>query len=143
MSLSTANTQRRLRDLSLTKSIALPAAAATAVTGSVDFGTTILGPTGDEIEVEISRPATPALVDAKTITDVLTDSADNVTFAAIVGGPAAIVSTGAGGVGAPALLKRVRLPSNTRRYVRLESTVLAAGGDNTAVASTMAVLANN
>jgi len=143
MSQATANTQRRLRDLSLVKTIALPAAGATAVTPSVDFGTVNLGPTGDEVEVEISRPATPSLVDAKTISDVLTDSADNVTFAAIVGGPAAIVTTGAGGVGAAVLLKRVRLPSSTRRYVRLESSVLTAGGDNTAIVSTMAVLAIN
>ena len=140
MSAANANQSRRLRDAKLTKTKALPAAAATNNADSVDLGSTVLGPAGDEIELEINLPATPSLVDAKSITITVKDSADNVTFAAIVG-VGTVVSLSAGG-GAAALVRKLRLPAHTRRYLRVDAAVEAAGGDNTAVSYTYAVLAN-
>lgn len=127
---------RNLQDAQLIKTIALPAAAATANSASLDIGT---GPHACCIELRINIPALPALVDAKTITVKLQDSADNITFADIEE-LASLVITGAGGVGAAAVEREVRLPSSTNRYVRLTVIALAAAGDNTAVSASLTVL---
>jgi hypothetical protein len=141
MSQSAANQTRRLQDASLIKTKALPAAAAANATDSIDLGSTTLGPVADEIEVDISIEATPALVDDKTVTLTLKDSADNSSFAAIAG-LATLVTTGAASAGAAATSRRVKLPPSTRRYLRLDAAVLTAGGDNTAKSYTLKVLAN-
>lgn len=142
MSAAVANTKRRLQDASHTKTKALPAAAASNASASIDLGSTVLGPKADDLEVEISIAATPALVDDKTITLTLKDSADDSTFAAIPS-IATLVQTGAGGVGAAAASRRLKLPPDCRRYIRLDAAVLTAGGDNTAVSTTLKVFANN
>ncbi len=116
-------------------------AAAANYSNSIDLGQTTLGPAADHIEVEISIPATPALVDDKTITLTLKDSADDSTFAAIPS-IATLVQTGAGGAGASAASRRFKLPPSCRRYIRLDAAVLTGGGDNTAVSTTLKVLAN-
>lgn len=140
MSAAAANLTRRLADANLTKTKALPAAAAANATDSIDLGQTTLGPAADHIEVEISIPTTPALVDDKTITLTLKDSADDSTFAAIPA-IATLVQTGASSAGAAAASRRFKLPPSTRRYLRLDAAVLTAGGDNTAVSYTLKVLA--
>lgn len=141
MSAALANKVRRLADANLTKTKALPAAAASNATNSIDLGQTTLGPSADAIEVLIEIEATPALVDAKTIILTLKDSADDSTFAAI---PAVgvVTQTGASSAGAAAASLRVKLPPTTRRYIRLDAAVLTAGGDNTAKSYTLKVLAN-
>lgn len=141
MSQSAANQTRRLQDANLTKTKALPAAAAANASDSIDLGSTTLGPVADEIEVDISIEATPSLVDDKTITLTLKDSADDSTFTAIAG-LATLVVTGASSAGAAAASRRLKLPPSTRRYLRLDAAVLTAGGDNTAKSYTMTVLAN-
>lgn len=140
MSASAANLTRRLQDASLVKTKALPAAGASNASASIDLGQTTLGPAADHIEVEISIPATPDLVDDKTITLTLKDSADDSSFTAIAS-IATLVQTGAGGAGAAAASRRFKLPPSTRRYLRLDAAVLASGGDNTAVSTTLKVLA--
>lgn len=136
--MATPNYARNLRDGDFEVTKALPAAAASAVTASLDLGQDKIQSL-EAIEFEISVPATPALVDAKTIIYTVEDSADNSSFAAV--DPAiTTTSLGAGGVGAAAKLTRFRLPSHTRRYVRLKATVLTGGGDNTAVSFTLAAL---
>jgi|GEM_PF-1281378 len=140
MSASNANLFRRLRDNVLTAVIALPAAAGTVVSPSIDFQTTVLGVAGDDLEYELNIPAAPSLADAATLICTLQDSADNVTFAAI-SGVGTQTMTGAGGVGAPAKLFRGRLPGATRRYFRASIIESAAGGDNSAVSATLAILA--
>lgn len=141
MSAALANTVRRLADASNTKVKALPAAAAANASASIDLGSTVLGPIADEIEVLVEIEATPALVDDKTITLTLKDSADDSTFAAIPG-IATLVTTGAASAGAAATSRRYKLPPGTRRYLRLDAAVLTAGGDNTAKNYTLKVLAN-
>lgn len=128
---------RTFQDALLKKSKALPAAAAANYTDSIDLGVTNLSE-GQVIEAEIAIPATPSLVDDKTITLTLKDSADNETFAAL-DGVSTVVRTGAGGAGAAAKTLNVFLPRGTRRYVRLDAAVLAAGGDNTAISYSLAL----
>lgn len=142
MSQSVANTKRRLADANLTKTKALPAAGASNASASIDLGSTTLGAAGDNVEVEISLPATPSLADTKSITLTLKDSADDSSFAAITG-VSTLVVTGAGGAGASASSRTIRLPSATRRYIRLDATVEGSGGDNTAISTTLKVLAND
>lgn len=139
MSQSAANISRRLADANLTKTKALPAAGASNASASIDLGSTVLGPAADNIEVLISLPATPSLADTKSVTLTLKDSADDSTFAAITG-VSTLVVTGAGGAGASASSRQIRLPSTTRRYLRLDAAVEASGGDNTAISTTLKVL---
>jgi len=141
MSASAANLVRRLADANLTKTKALPAAAAANASNSIDLGQTTLGPNADYMEVLIEIEATPALVDDKTITLTVKDSADDSTFTAIPS-LATLVQTGAASAGAVAASRRIKLPPSTRRYIRLDATVLTAGGDNTAKSYTLKVFAN-
>lgn len=128
------------RDALLKSVKALPAAAGTAVSTAIDLGNAIPGAVGDMIEVEISVPATPALVEAKTITITLHDSADNSSFSAIAGLDT-IVITGAGSAaGGAAVTRVVRVPSICRRYIATSAVVLTGGGDNTGVSTTLSVL---
>lgn len=135
-----SDSTRRLKDANLTTTKALPAAAANNDATAIDLGSVTLGAAAEAVEVLISVPALPALVDAKTVTITLQDSADNSSFTAITG-LSTLVITGAGGVGASATTRRVKLPSTCRRYLRFNSAVLTAGGDNTGVSVTMQVLA--
>ncbi len=133
-----SNFARNLRDAAFTVTKAMPAAAATNYSDALDLGQERVQSL-ESVEFEISLPATPSLVDAKTILFAVQDSADNVTFAAV--DPAITTGVlGAGGAGAAAKAVRFRLPSTTRRYVRISQTVLAAGGDNTAISSTFSAL---
>lgn len=130
---------RNLRDLDFEVSKALPAAAATAYTDSIDLGQSKIQSL-EAIEFEISIPATPNLVDAKTITIAVQDSADDSTFAAVDPAISTVITGVATSQGGPAKTVRFRLPSQTRQYVRLATTVLNAGGDNTAKSVTLAAL---
>lgn len=141
MSASNANLFRRLADANLTEVKALPAAAAANYSTSIDLGQTTLGPLADSIEVLVEIEATPALVDDKTITLTLKDSADDSTFTAIPS-LATLVQTGASSAGAAAASRRYKLPPTTRRYIRLDGAVLSAGGDNTAKSYTLKLLIN-
>lgn len=127
--------QRTLKDLNLQAIKALPAAGATNYSAAIDTANVNPGRLYD-VELLIELPATPSLVDAKTITLQVQDSADGVTFANVADIPAQ-VATGAGGVGAAALAYQCKLPIGLRRYVRLANTVLAAGGDSTAISSSL------
>jgi hypothetical protein len=127
-----AQTQRNFQDANVKVSKALPAAAATNYSDPIDLGSENPGLVRDKVDLVVNLPATPALVDAKTVTLAVQDSADGTTFAAI---PelAPIVATGASGAGAAAIERRFSLPPTVRRYIRVKQDVLAAGGDNTAV----------
>ncbi|MBV9463856.1 MAG: hypothetical protein JO317_06470 [Verrucomicrobiae bacterium] len=125
--------QRNIPDAQLLLSKALPAAGASNSSASLDLGP---GYAEEEMEFLLTVPATPSLVDTKTVTVTLEDSADNVTFAAIPAFATA-VQTGSGGAGGTAISRRLRVASDVRRYVRFSSAVQASGGDNTAIAVTL------
>jgi hypothetical protein len=128
-----------IRDTNLKKTKALPAAAATNYGDSIDLLDSAPGIKLRNAQIEVALPATPSLVDAKTVTLTVQDSADNSTFAAI---PtlSTIVATGASGAGAAAITRKFKLPEDARRYIRLKQDVLTAGGDNTAISTTLSVI---
>lgn len=126
---------RQLKDKLLQVTKALPAAAANADSDSIDLGEGVK----DHLELELYCPATPALVDDKTITFTFQDSADDTTFATIEE-LATKVTTGAASAGAAAFTHRVRLPRTVNRYINVNASVLTAGGDNTGVSYTLSVV---
>ena len=117
------------------KAIAMPAAAATAVTASHDLSADPV----NGIQVQVVIPALPALVEAKVATFLVEDSADNVTFTTMVGVPA-ITRTGASSAGSAALTTNIVLAPTARRYVRLSAAVESGGGSNIAVTTTLNLL---
>ncbi len=126
-----------LKDANLIKTLALPAAGATAVTEAFDL---MQGPYQEsEFDVEVSFPALPSLADTKSATATLEDSADGVTFAAIAA-LAAFKVTGAGGAGSALAVRKLRIPSDTRQYLRANVAVDAAGGNNTALKFSLALV---
>jgi hypothetical protein len=134
-----ANYSRNLRDADFSVSKALPAAAASNATDPLDLGQAKVQSL-EGIEFEISVPATPALVDAKKITFTVEDSEDKATFAAVDPAISTIVTGVATNQGGPAKTVRFRLPSQTRRYVRVAAAVETGGGSNIAVSYTLSAL---
>ena len=126
-----------LKDAALIKTIALPAAAGTAHTDTLDL---LQGPSQEaHFEVELSFPALPGLANGKTASARLEDSADGVTFAAIAALEPLVV-TGAGGNGSDLAIRKVRIPSDTQRHLRAAVSVDADGGDNTAKKFSLALV---
>jgi len=126
-----------LKDANLIKTLSLPAAGASAQTEAIDL---LQGPSQEpHFEVEMSFPALPSLADTKSATATLEDSADGITFAAIAA-LAAFKVTGAGGIGSALATRKVRLPSDTRQFLRASVAVDAAGGSNTAQKFTLALV---
>lgn len=134
--LVTLGTIRTIQDARMNQTIACPADAATAYSPSVYIGT---GPHLERVEVRVSYPALPSLVDAKTMIFALQNSADNVTFNDFVE-LAPQTALGGGGVGAAAGSLDYRLPADALGYVRLRVTALAAAGDNTAISASLIFL---
>lgn len=134
-----ARIQRFLIDAALAVVLALPAANASAASTALDLGSVEPGQLVNEFDLLVQLPATPSLVDAKKITLTVKDSADGVNFTAI-DTLAPQVVTGAGGVGAGALEKRIKLPTTVRRYVRIDAAVENGGGDNTVISVTLSLV---
>ena len=126
-----------LKDAELIRTVALPAAAATATTEP--FNLIQKPPHECHFEVELSLPALPSLADTKKATVTLEDSEDGITFAAIAA-LASLEVTGGGGAGASTVTRKVRLPSDVRQYIRAKVALEAAGGNNTAKSLTMALV---
>jgi len=142
MSYSVTKTQpipRAFKDLQLIETKALPAAAANNSTDAIDLQQTVVGVNLDAVDVQLSVPATPSLANATTITFTFQDSANGTDFDAIAG-LATLVTTGAGGVGAAAVKRIVKLPPSTRQFLRVNAAVLTGAGDNTAVSYSLALL---
>lgn len=115
---------------------ALPAAAANNASDSINLGTTTPGRTPN-VELSVVLPATPALVDTKSITLKVQDSADDASFADVADLPTITVGPAAGGTGGSAVDRRFKLPIGLRQYVRLYQAVDSGGGSNVAVSSTL------
>ena len=126
-----------LKDAELIRTVALPAAGASASTASIDLAATTQAES--HFEVEVLLPELENLVEDKKATVTLEDSADDASFAALAGLAPLEVTGGAGG-GASAASIRVRLPNATRRHLRDTADVEAAGGDNTAAIVTLALI---
>lgn len=129
-----------MKDASLIKTVALPAAAASASTAAIDLGV----PNADQIgvvKVTITLPALPALVDDKTVTVSLTDCATSGGSYTAIPGVGNLVVTGAGGAGAAAKTWVLYLPPHTKQFLKGKADVLTGGGDNTAKSLTIEVQA--
>jgi hypothetical protein len=128
-----------IRDTNLVKTKALPAAAATNYSDSIDLADKLPGIQHEAKQIEVAIPALPSLADAKTYTATLQDSADDSTFVDVA--PlASIILTGASGAGAAAKTQLFPLPKDLRRYIRVKSVVQSAGGDNTAKSVTLSIV---
>jgi len=127
-----------VQDASLNRSKALPAAGASASTDGIDLGVQADEDRVALVEFLVDLPATPALVEAKTIIiDIQTDND------AAFGSPKTIIDnlitvTGAAlAAGGAAASERFRVPTTVERYLRATATVLADGGNNTGVSFTL------
>ena len=131
-----------IRDNLLTKTVALPAANATAATASLDLKSSQPGPM-PALQVEIELPALPALVDTKKVTVNIQQSADDggSDAWAVIPTTGTMVLTGAGGVGVAAKTWTFTLPRDVKRYIRAHVAVENGGGDNTAKSLTFALAA--
>lgn len=131
-----------LGDATLSKSIALSAAAGTVNSAGIDLGESANGEFCVGHEILISAPAltTTMAPDTRTFTYYLADSTDNSSFTVIPGlGVSVLVQTGASSAGAAATTVRVKLPNSVRRYVRLSVVGGASTGDASSVSATIAV----
>lgn len=124
--------RRFLKDELLKVTQALPAAGASVTSSGIPVGKGEF----DGIDLLIEIPATPNLVDDKSVTVKLQDSADGESFAD-VSEYASIVVTGAGGLGAAAKSVQLRMPRTVREHIALNIDTEAAGGDNTAIKATL------
>jgi hypothetical protein len=129
-----------IRDINLEASVALPAAGATATSPSIDLGTTTPG-SAPRAFLGFYVPAATALANTKNLVFTVQDSADNSSFAALVGAPV-ITITGPASGGSPAYTQdpQAKLPRNTRRYLRFTVTADSASGNVTGVTARLSVL---
>jgi hypothetical protein len=119
--------ERRLKDKSLARTVALPNAATTGNTNSVDLGKTLPFPITEAFHVKLDT-TTANGANNKNITIRLQDSADNTTFANIAE-LGALTVVDANGAGYPVGTLTVQLPPDTRRYLRAQATGEANGGN--------------
>lgn len=131
----------RVEDKQLQRTLALPNGANTTNGTGFDLEHGALGGFFADAEIVINAPAltTGELGDTQTITYSLrhSDAADFSGDSELLGN--LIVQTGAGGAGAAAAEKRVRLPSNVKRYVRARAVKTGASNASTANATTKMV----
>jgi len=137
-------TGESVRDAALKVTKAMPTADAAISTGAIDVGA--VGTRDDFLagcELLISAPAlnTTMLPNADTATyKVMMDDDVALGSALPVYGSDVLVQTGAGGAGADAVTKRVRLPSDVERYVFVTATLAGGTGDASATTLTVELL---
>ncbi len=129
---------RNIQDAVLRAVTALPAAGANNNSDSIDLEQPTADTINEGFSVQVVIPALPALVDTKKVTITFQDSADGEAFVAIPELAAFVVTAGA--EGGAAASRTVRLPATARRYIRINQAVEAAGGNNTAVSTTLQLL---
>lgn len=121
---------KTLRDILLDVSRALPAQNTNANSTAFDLKQALPDTLPEHFEVQISIPATTTAT-GQTITCTIQDSDDNSTFAAVEQ-CATLVLTGASNATA-ATTRNWRLPSDVKRYVRVNIAMSATTGDQTAI----------
>ena len=129
---------RNIKDAAQQIVSALPAANANKTTTAIDLEQ-VLGGQVENVQFEIAIPATPALVEAKSITVKVYDGATSGSLSVVDPLIQTTVTGGTGGGGA-AKTVRFRLPPTARRYVALYLAVENGGGDNTGVSVTFSAL---
>lgn len=119
---------RRIKDIStgVKVSTALPNAANTKNTSSIDLGAVTPFPLNSQIHVLVSLSAATG-ANTKNINTTVQDSADDSSFTAIAG--LQVWTNISAGVVYTAATRYVSLPAITRRYVRVSCVGEANGGD--------------
>ena len=118
-------------DAKLTVSHALPAAAADVDSATIDLHAANNAAL-ERAELVLNVDACPNASDTtKNITLTVKDSANDSDYTAIAS-IATLVIPGVASTGTSATERRLRLPSGTRRYLRVNAAVDSGGGTNTA-----------
>lgn len=118
------------RDLLLDVSRALPAQNTNANSTAIDLEQALPDSLPEHFEFQISVPATTTAT-GQTITCTIQDSDDNSTFATVEQLEPLLLT---GASNATALTTRnFRLPSDVKRYVRVNIAMSATTGDQTAI----------
>ena len=127
-------TARTMRDALKKVTKALPNGAAAVTSDAIDLENTSRADEVRDIELLLSAPALNVTEQPNSkmmIYDIIysanSDLSSPTTYMA-----AAITQTGAGGVGAAAATKRIKLPSDAARYWGAKATGSAAGNATTA-----------
>jgi hypothetical protein len=125
-----------MRERQTIKTVALPAAAATALTGGINVGTHNIG---QRCEIHLEVESLPSLVDTKVVTvDLVESDTENGSYTVIpTTGNMSLV--GAGGAGAAARLFRIFLPPVHKPWIKGRVAVETGGGNNTARKLTLAI----
>jgi hypothetical protein len=120
---------RAIRDINYIANIALPVAANTVNTNSLDLIQATPYPTTQYVIAQVLTGASNASANNKNINVVLQDSADNSNFAniALLAAPLLTVTDNTGNT--PAGAANVLLPPGVRRYVRAQAVGEANGGN--------------
>jgi len=127
--------RRNLKDAELIVSKALPAAAASNETDSIEIGGA--GPHRERLKLRATLPANTVLVAEKELVLELEDSADDSSFASV--GPAQ-VATIIGDTGFDAQSIDFDIPATARKYIRVKQSVESGGGANTGTTITYALV---
>lgn len=117
---------------------ALPAAGTSTNSATIDLGK-VPDSAVEHVELIVNIPATTTLVATNAISIKVQDSADNSSFADVVGlGTQTVV--GKSGNGSDATTLRWKLvPTGIRRYVQVNVAIPSTGGNNTATSFTTAL----
>ena len=129
---------QRLRDATLTETLALGTADGTVQTAGFDLGAlSARGARLADCELKLEAPAltTTQLPDADTCTYSVEACAEPLFGSPTVLTSALLVQTGAAGAGAAAAEARFGLPTDCLQYIRVKAVL--AGGTGTCVAASL------
>lgn len=126
---------RNVRDAELIKTVALPDGASAVSTAGIDTMNGVRGDFVAAVECIITAPALAVgeLANTETMIYDIQDDTDPAFGTPRDVVPSVLTQTGAGGAGAAAATKRVALPSDVQRYIRLKATnsdTLDASGED-------------
>lgn len=131
------NHARNIPDLNWAFTFATPAQATTTAWTSIDLlgiASTVAPGINENWEWEIGAPAyTATLINGQSVIITAYTTPGIADSLAGLDPIAQLTFLGAGGVGAPAAFKRFRLPSQSTRYLRLQTAVSATAGSNIAI----------
>ena len=120
----TIGSQLLVKDYGARITKTLPASNTVAYTAAIDLGHDATGrvPVGTEILIEAPALAVGELSNAATMTYVVQHDTDSAFGTAVSLYGTVLTQTGASGAGAAAATKRVALPSDCKRYIRVAAT---------------------
>jgi len=119
--------RRMFKDASLSGNVALPNAANTANTNSIDLGAAPLYPVNEDFQVKLEI-STATGANSKNLTTTLQVSDDNASWSALAGGPSWVVANNGTAYAAASITVNLP-PVGLKRYLRATTTGEANGGN--------------